>query len=79
MPRSFITPTSPPPARVREALVIPVAEGPRIVYPAAVVRAGKNHEGGRRLLAFLRSPEASAIFTRARISSRRSPRGTRRA
>ena len=53
------------------------AEGPRIVYPAAVVRAGKNQEGGRRLLAFLRSPEASAVFTRARISSRRSPRGTR--
>lgn len=49
---------------VREALVIPVAEGPRIVYPAALVRGGKNPEGGRQLLAFLRSPEAIAIFTR---------------
>jgi molybdate transport system substrate-binding protein len=52
-------------ARVREALVIPVAEGPRIVYPAALVRGGKNPEGGRQLLAFLRSPEAIAIFTRS--------------
>lgn len=52
-------------AHVREALVIPVAEGPRIVYPAALVRGGKNPEGGRQLLAFLRSPEAIAIFTRS--------------
>jgi len=52
-------------AHAREALVIPLAEGPRIVYPAAVVRAGKNQEGGRRLLAFLRTPEAIAVFTRA--------------
>jgi molybdate transport system substrate-binding protein len=49
----------------REALIVPLAEGPRIVYPAAVVRAGKNQEGGRRLLAFLRTPEAIAVFTRA--------------
>ena len=49
----------------REALVVPLAEGPRIVYPAAIVRAGKNQEGGRRLLAFLRSPDAIAAFTRA--------------
>lgn len=49
----------------REALTIPAADGPRIVYPAAVVRAGKNQEGGRRLLTFLQSPEAIAVFTRA--------------
>ena len=52
-------------AHAREALLIPAADGPRIVYPAAVVRAGKNQEGGRRLLAFLRSPDAIAVFTRA--------------
>jgi molybdate transport system substrate-binding protein len=52
-------------AHAREALVIPAAEGPRIVYPAALVRGGKNPEGGRQLLAFLRSPEAIAIFTRS--------------
>jgi molybdate transport system substrate-binding protein len=49
----------------REALLIPAAEGPRIVYPAAIVRAGKNHEGGRRFLAFLQTPAAAAVFTRA--------------
>jgi molybdate transport system substrate-binding protein len=52
-------------AHAREALLIRSAEGPRIVYPAAIVRAGKNQEGGRRFLAFLRSPDAIAVFTRA--------------
>jgi molybdate transport system substrate-binding protein len=50
---------------VREALVIPAAEGPPIVYPAAVVRAGTNAEGARRFLTFLQSPDAVAVFTRA--------------
>jgi molybdate transport system substrate-binding protein len=49
----------------REALVIPASEGPRIAYPAAVVQSGSNHGGGRRFLAFLRSPEAADAFTRA--------------
>ena len=49
----------------REAFVIPATEGPRIVYPAAVVRSGSNPDGARRLLAFLRSAEATAVFTRA--------------
>ena len=52
-------------ARAREALVIPAADGPRILYPAAMVRAGKNPAGARRFLAFLQSPEARAVFTRA--------------
>ena len=51
--------------RAREALLIPAAEGPRIVYPAAIVRAGKNREGGRRFLGFLQTPAAAAVFTRA--------------
>lgn len=49
----------------REALLIPAAEGPRIAYPAALVRSGKNQEGGRRFLAFLQTPQATAVFTRA--------------
>jgi molybdate transport system substrate-binding protein len=49
----------------KEALVIPASEGPRIVYPAALVRSGRNPEAARRLLAFLRSAEATAVFTRA--------------
>lgn len=52
-------------SHAREALLIPPAEGPRIVYPAAVVRNGKNQEGARRLLEFLRGADAMAVFTRA--------------
>ena len=52
-------------AHVREAFVVPAAQGPHIVYPAAVVRSGNNPEGARRFLAFLRTPEASAVFTSA--------------
>ena len=51
--------------RARLAFVVPVAEGPKIVYPAAVMRTGANLPGARRLLAFLQTPEAIAIFTRA--------------
>jgi molybdate transport system substrate-binding protein len=51
--------------RAREALVVPASEGPRIVYPVALVRSGSNPAGARRLLAFLRSPEATAVFIRA--------------
>jgi molybdate transport system substrate-binding protein len=50
---------------VREAFVVPALEGPRIVYPAAVVRAGPNQDGGRRFLRFLRSAEATDVFERA--------------
>jgi molybdate transport system substrate-binding protein len=50
---------------VREALVVPSSEGPHIVYPAAMVRSGSNADGARRFLAFLRTPEVIAVFTRA--------------
>jgi molybdate transport system substrate-binding protein len=51
--------------RVREAFVVPAADGPRIVYPAAVVRGGRNAAGARRFLQFLTSREAAAVFERA--------------
>jgi molybdate transport system substrate-binding protein len=51
--------------RAREALVIPASEGPRIVYPAALVKSGSNHGGGRRFLEFLRSSAAAEAFTSA--------------
>jgi molybdate transport system substrate-binding protein len=51
--------------RVREAFVVPAAEGPRIVYPAAVVRGAHNPGGARRFLEFLTSREAAALFERA--------------
>jgi molybdate transport system substrate-binding protein len=52
-------------SRAREAFVVPVAEGPPIAYPAAVVRTGRNPDGARRLLTFLRGRDAMAVFTRA--------------
>jgi len=49
---------------VREAFVVSAREGPRIVYPAAVVRTGRNSEGARRFLRFLQSAEATDMFER---------------
>lgn len=51
--------------RASLALTVPVAEGPRIVYPAAVISAGRNREAAVRLLAWLRDAEAAAIFRAA--------------
>jgi molybdate transport system substrate-binding protein len=51
--------------RAHEAFVVPVAEGPRIMYPAAVIKGGSNPDGARRLLEFLNSPEVRAAFRRA--------------
>ena len=51
--------------RASLALLIPVSEGPRIVYPAAVVRSGRNHDEAARFLAWLRGAEATAVFARA--------------
>jgi molybdate transport system substrate-binding protein len=52
-------------SRAREAFVVPAADGPAIVYPAAVVRTGANPDGARRLLGFLQGAEATAIFMMA--------------
>ncbi|MGE0393149.1 MAG: molybdate ABC transporter substrate-binding protein [Vicinamibacterales bacterium] len=51
--------------RARAAFVLPVAAGPAILYPAAVVRSGRNKAGGRRFLAFLRSTTAVSLFEKA--------------
>jgi len=48
--------------RTSLALAIPLAEGPRIIYPAAVIRSGRNRGGATRLLAWLRGTEAAGIF-----------------
>jgi molybdate transport system substrate-binding protein len=49
---------------VELAFVVEAAAGPAIAYPAAVVRSSKRLAEARRLLAFLASPEARAIFAR---------------
>jgi molybdate transport system substrate-binding protein len=51
--------------RASLALAIPVADGPRIVYPAAVIRSGRNRDAATRLLAWLQGADASAIFAAA--------------
>jgi molybdate transport system substrate-binding protein len=51
--------------RASLAMTIPIAEGPRIVYPAAAIRSGHNREGAKRLLAWLGDAEAAAIFRAA--------------
>jgi molybdate transport system substrate-binding protein len=51
--------------RVSLALAIPVAEGPRIVYPAAVMRAGRNREAAVRLLTWLSGADAAGTFRAA--------------
>jgi molybdate transport system substrate-binding protein len=51
--------------RARTALVIPVGQGPRIEYPAALIRGGAHIDAARRFLAFLRGDEMARVFTRA--------------
>jgi molybdate transport system substrate-binding protein len=49
----------------RLAFTVPLADGPAIRYPAAVIRSGANVEGGRQFLAYLRGEEAAGVFTGA--------------
>ncbi len=51
--------------RASLAFVVPVVDGPRIDYPAALVRSGRNRDGASRLLAWLRANEAAGIFKSA--------------
>jgi molybdate transport system substrate-binding protein len=46
------------------AFAVPAAEGPRIVYPAAVVAASRQQAEAQRFLAYLRQPDAREIFAR---------------
>lgn len=49
----------------RTVFVVPSADAPRIVYPAAMMRSGAARDAARRLLAFLQSAAAAAVFERA--------------
>ncbi|MDR1816874.1 MAG: molybdate ABC transporter substrate-binding protein [Puniceicoccales bacterium] len=48
--------------KVKIAYDVPLAEGPKITYPAAVVKASKSPDAARRYLAFLESPAAKTVF-----------------
>ena len=50
--------------KVRVAVEVPVAEGPRISYPVARVKSGKNPAGAAKFLALLASPEGKAVFVK---------------
>ena len=50
--------------KVRIAWEVPVAEGPRISYPVAVVKGGGNPAGARRFLALLASARGRAVFAK---------------
>lgn len=50
--------------KVKVALEIPAAEGPKIVYPVAMVKDSRHAEAARRSLVFLEGREATGIFKR---------------
>jgi molybdate transport system substrate-binding protein len=50
--------------KVKVAWEIPVAEGPRISYPVALVKGGKNSAGAARFVAWLTSAEGKAVFAK---------------
>ena len=50
---------------IRVVFEVPVAEGPPIVYPAALTTLATNPEAAERLLAYLQGPEARVVFEQA--------------
>jgi molybdate transport system substrate-binding protein len=50
--------------KVKIAYEVPAASGPKISYPLAVIADSKHQEAARRLLAYLESPPALAVFRR---------------
>ena len=51
-------------AAVRVVHEVPAAEGPRIIYPVALVKDGPAPEAARRFVAHLATAEARAVFYR---------------
>jgi molybdate transport system substrate-binding protein len=48
--------------RVKIAVAVPRAEGPKITYPVAVLKDAKSPEAARALVAFLAGAEAQTVF-----------------
>jgi molybdate transport system substrate-binding protein len=51
--------------RASLALVIPASDGPPIVYPAAIIRSGRNRDAARRFLSWLQDAETFRTFEAA--------------
>ncbi len=50
--------------KVKTVVEIPLAEGPSITYPVAVIKTSKSPEAAKRFAAWLAGPEAQAVFAR---------------
>lgn len=50
--------------KVRIAVEVPQAEGPKITYPAAALRDAPSPAAAAKFVAFLAGPEAQAVFAR---------------
>ncbi len=54
---------------------VAIADGPRITYPAAAIVDSPRIDAARRFLAYLRGPEAAAVFERLGFITVEAPRG----
>jgi molybdate transport system substrate-binding protein len=50
--------------KVKIAVEIPAAEGPKISYPVAVLKSSKEPERAKEFAEYLAGPKARAIFTK---------------
>jgi len=50
--------------KVRVAYEVPAASGPKISYPIALVKGGKNPDEAKKFLAFLATPGARTVFVK---------------
>lgn len=50
--------------KVKVAWEVPAAEGPKIVYPVALLKDSRKADAARKFLTFLEGPEADEIFKR---------------
>jgi molybdate transport system substrate-binding protein len=51
-------------SKVKIVYRVPVAEAPKISYPLAVMKGGRNVEGGKVFAAYLATPASLAVFER---------------
>ena len=50
--------------RVKIAIEVPQADGPKITYPVAVLKDAKQPEAAKALVKFLAGPEAQKVFAK---------------
>lgn len=50
--------------KVKIAYEVPLAEGPSITYPAAVIKDSRNPDAAKKLVEWLAGPEAQAVFAK---------------